>query len=144
VALIKPRVIVADDSQAFLEKLTSLLAAEFDIVATAKDGKTALDLIRRHLPDMAVLDLYMPSLSGIAVARELARSIPDLPVVICSMEIDPDIVDAVRNTHAEYILKMRIDTDLITVLKSAALRNLSSAAGSMNNAAPQIHASPTP
>ena len=117
----KHRIVVADDSQPFLERLTSFLAAEFDIVATAIDGKTALNLIRHHQPDVAVLDLHMPTLSGIEVARELAKSSPGLPIVICSMETDPDIVEAARKAGANYVFKTKIETDLIAALKSAAL-----------------------
>ena len=60
----KIRLIVADDSPLFLQKFVSVLAVEFDIVATAEDGNTALDLIHRHKPDLVVLDLYMPGLNG--------------------------------------------------------------------------------
>ena len=50
-----------------------MLAAEFDVVATAVDGKSALDLIRRYKPDLVVLDLSMPVLDGIEASRELAK-----------------------------------------------------------------------
>ena len=63
----KVRLIVADDSASFLQKLVSLLIAEFEVVATAADGKTALDLIHRYGPDVVVLDLCMPVLNGIQV-----------------------------------------------------------------------------
>jgi DNA-binding NarL/FixJ family response regulator len=90
--MIRRRIIVADDSPQFLDKLRSSLALEFDIVATAMDGKTALELILRHQLDLAVLDLNMPGLNGIEVASELAKSLLNLPVLICSMETDSDIV----------------------------------------------------
>jgi two-component system response regulator DegU len=117
--MIKPRIIVADDSQPFLDKLSSLLAGEFDIVATAMDGKKALDLILRHEPDLAVIDLNMPALSGIEVAKRL----PGLPVVICSMETDPEIAEAARGTGAQYVFKARIHTDLIATAKAAVQGN---------------------
>ena len=81
------RIIVADDNPAFLRELTSLLEAEFDVVATAADGKSALDLIRRHKLDVVVLDLGMPLLNGIEVSRELAKSLVSAPVVICSWRL---------------------------------------------------------
>ena len=116
----KLRLVVADDSPLFLQKLISLLAVEFDVVATAADGKTALDLIRRYEPDLVVLDLQMPALNGIEVARELAKNPPSPPVVICSMETDPEIVEAAREAGAvEYVFKARIETDLTLAAKSA-------------------------
>lgn len=116
----KPRLIIADDSPHFLRKLVSMLAVEFDIVATGADGKTALDLIRRHKPDLVVLDLYMPGLNGIEVTRELMKNPPSTPVVICSMETDPEIIEAAREAGAvDYVLKARVETDLILAAKSA-------------------------
>src|ERR1700745_416134 len=90
----KPRVVVADDNPAFLQKLISLLEVDFDIVATATDGKSALDLIRRYKPDLVVLELGLQVLNGIEVSREVTRHGP--PLVICSLETDPEIVQAAR------------------------------------------------
>ena len=113
------RVLVADDNSAFLKKITSLLAGEFDVVATATDGNSALDLIRRYVPDLAVLDLGMPGLNGIEVMQELAKSSQDPPVVICSVETDPDIVEAARRAGAlAYVFKIRVHKDLILAMKS--------------------------
>jgi hypothetical protein len=81
--LARLRIIVADDNPAFLRELTSLLAPGFDVVATAANGRSALDLIRHYRPDLVVLDLGMPLLNGIDVTRELAKHGP--PVVICSV-----------------------------------------------------------
>lgn len=114
------RLIVADDTPPFLQKLVSLLSVEFDVVATAADGKTAQDLIRRYEPDLVVLDLNMPALNGIEVTRELAKNPSSPPVVICSAETDPEIVEAAREAGAvEYVFKARIETDLRLAAKSA-------------------------
>jgi two-component system, NarL family, response regulator LiaR len=120
VHLARPRIIVADDNPAFLRELTSLLAAEFDVMATATDGNSALNLIRRYVPDLAVLDLGMPGLNGIEVTRELAKFSQDPPVVICSVETDPEVVEAARQAGAlAYVLKIRVKKDLILAVKSA-------------------------
>ena len=112
------RIIVADDNPAFLRELISLLTAEFEVVATAADGKSALDLIRRYKPDLVVLDLAMPILNGIELTRELAKHSPS--VVICSVETDPEIVEAARQVGAlGYVFKVRVKRDLILAVKSA-------------------------
>jgi DNA-binding NarL/FixJ family response regulator len=119
-ALARLRIIVADDNSAFLRELTSLLAAEFDVVATAVDGKSALDLIRRYKPGLVVLDLSMPVLNGIEASRELAKNPHSPPVVICSVETDPEVVEAARQAGAvAYVFKMRVQKDLILAVKSA-------------------------
>jgi DNA-binding NarL/FixJ family response regulator len=111
---------VADDNPAFLREVTSLLAAEFEVVATATDGNSALDLIRRYKPDLVVLDLGMPALNGIEVSRELAKSSSSPPVVICSVETDPEIVEGARQAGAlAYVFKLRVQKDLILAVKSA-------------------------
>ena len=96
-----------------------MLAADFDVVATAADGRSALDLIRRYVPDLAVLDLGMPGLNGIEVMQELAKSPQDPPVVICSLETDPEVVEAARQAGAvAYVFKTRVQKDLILAVKS--------------------------
>jgi DNA-binding NarL/FixJ family response regulator len=119
--LTKLRVIVADDSPPFLEKLVSLLSVDFNVVATAADGKTALDVIDRYEPDLVVLDLHMPALNGIEITRELAKNPLRPKVVICSAETDPEFVEAAREAGAvEYVFKSRIETELILAARSAA------------------------
>jgi DNA-binding NarL/FixJ family response regulator len=119
----RPRLLVADDHPAFLKKLVSLLTTKFDVVATAADGNSALDLIRRYVPDLAVLDLDMPGLNGIEVTRELAKSSKDPPVLICSVTTDADVVEATRQAGAlAYVFKTRIEQDLILAVKSVLQR----------------------
>ena len=116
----RPRIIVVDDSVPFLQELVSLLATEFDVVATAGDGKSALDLIKRYQPDLVVLDLEMPELDGIEVTKELAKNPQSPPVVICTVETDPDVVEAARQEGAlAYVFKIRIHKDLILAIKLA-------------------------
>jgi DNA-binding NarL/FixJ family response regulator len=118
----RPRLLVADDHPAFLKKLVLLLTTKFDVVAIAADGNSALDLIRRYAPDLAVLDLDMPGLNGLEVTRELAKSSKDPPVLICSVITDPDVVEAARQAGAlAYIFKSRIEQDLILAAKSVLL-----------------------
>jgi DNA-binding NarL/FixJ family response regulator len=117
---LKPRSVVADDNAAFLQKLVSLLAVEFDVVATAADGKSALDLIHRYNPDVVVLDLHMPALNAIEIAQEVAKCGQDSPIVICSVESDPQAVKAARQAGAlSYVFKVRVQKDLILAVKSA-------------------------
>src|ERR1043166_934351 len=70
---IKPRIIVADDNAKVLLTLVSALSTDFDVVATATDGRSALTSIQHLQPCVAVLDLNMPELTGIEVAREIIR-----------------------------------------------------------------------
>jgi two-component system response regulator DegU len=115
------RIVVADDNAAFLREFTRLLGTEFDVVATAADGKSALECIRRCQPDVVVLDLEMPGLNGIQITRELYDHPPSPAVVICSVENDLEIIEAARGAGAlGYVVKARIGEDLVIAVKSAA------------------------
>jgi len=115
------RVLVADDHPAALQGLISLLSIEFEVVASAEDGNTALDLIRTKKPEVAVLDLRMPGLSGLDITRELAKHPSSPPVVICAAETDSDIVQAALQAGAlSFVFKARLKADLILAVKFAA------------------------
>src|SRR5437870_2948586 len=60
----KLRIAVADDNEDFLNELISVLETEFDVVVTARDGKSALARIRSCSPEVVVLDVEMPGLNG--------------------------------------------------------------------------------
>jgi|SRR5215468_10286619 len=116
----KLKVVVADDNPAVLRRHVSLLEAEFDVVSTAENGQSALECIRRYKPEIVVLDLGMPLLNGIEVTRELKKLGPNPAVVICSVEQDPEIIEAARQAGAlGYVFKLRIHQDLIRAVKSA-------------------------
>lgn len=117
----KLKVVVADDNPAVLRELVSLLENEFDVVCAANNGQAALDSARRYQPDVVVLDLEMPVLNGIEATRELRKIVPSPAVVICSVETDPEIVEAVQQAGAfGYVFKMRMNRDLIAAVKLAA------------------------
>ena len=117
----KLRIVVADDNPEVVKLLTLTLSNEFDVVATAADGQAALECIRHCQPDVVVLDIHMPVLSGFDVTRELAKHPPSPAVVICSVETGPEIVEAARQAGAlGYVFKRRIAKDLIEAIKSIA------------------------
>lgn len=117
----KLRIVVADDNQKVLLALVSALSAEFDVIATATDGQSALNHIQQLQPSVVVLDLNMPGLSGIDVTREIIRQRLTCVVVICSVESDPDLIAAAQVAGAlGYVLKRQFNRDLVTAVKLAA------------------------
>src|SRR3954447_20498431 len=83
------RVALADDHAIVLEGLRSLLEAEPDleVVACCADGAAALRALREHRPDVLVLDLRMPRLDGVEVARQAAREGLETRLVILSGDV---------------------------------------------------------
>jgi two-component system response regulator NreC len=115
------RVIVADDNRDFVSELVAMLSATCEIIATATDGQSALECIRTLQPDVAVIDLSMPELNGIEVARKATCCPPRTAVVICSVETDPEIVEQAFKAGAiGYVFKSRITADLVTAVQAAA------------------------
>lgn len=119
VVMMKLRLILADDNPSVLAKLKSLLGSEYDVLATAPDGKAALEHIRRYRPDVVILDLEMPEMNGLEVTKELSRHLPSPAVLICSVQDDRDIVDAALAAGAAgYITKRKMATELIPAVES--------------------------
>lgn len=90
------------------EGLRALLQKEADleVVAEAADGPSAIRLADEARPDLVVLDLGLPGLDGIEVARQLARSQPELPILVLSMHDDAGSAErALRAGVRGYVLK---------------------------------------
>src|SRR5688572_16335042 len=144
---VRPRVLLADDHIAFLEGVSRLLAAAFDVVALAGNGRQALDMALRLRPDVVVLDVAMPGLDGFQTLEQLRRDNPETRVVLLTMHRDDEFVSAAIDGGAHgYVLKSRIHLDLIGAIDHAlagrvfvpSLTSLSTVAGSRH--AVQFHA----
>src|SRR5262249_33764545 len=92
VAVSRPRLLLADDHPSVLAAAIRLLSADFDIVGTAGDGSTALGLATRLEPDVAVLDVSMPGLDGIEVARRLGAAGSKVKIVVLTVHDDRDVL----------------------------------------------------
>lgn len=104
----RTRVLLAEDHQVVREGLRALLAAEPDleIVGEASDGPGAQSLAEQLAPEVVVMDIGLPGLSGVEVTRRLRKSHPEIQVVILSMHDDAPTVDAALHAGARgYVLK---------------------------------------
>jgi DNA-binding NarL/FixJ family response regulator len=102
------RVLLADDHTLVRAGIRSLLEAmdNVEVVAESGDGREALELIGKHRPDVALLDIGMPGLSGLEVAKRAADESPRTKIVILSMHADATYVtQALRAGVAGYLLK---------------------------------------
>jgi two-component system nitrate/nitrite response regulator NarL len=121
------RVIVADDHPRYRQGIVRALEAAGEIVlAEAGDGSTALDLIRRHVPDVAVIDINMPGLHGIDVVGALARHGPPVPVVLLSAFSDEPLVRAgLKAGAAAYVAKTADREEILRAVAAAAHQTVS-------------------
>jgi DNA-binding NarL/FixJ family response regulator len=84
------RVLVVDDHQSFREALQDLVAAApgFALVGHASSGEEALHELTRSSPELVLMDVVMPGIGGIAAARAIVRSYPDVAILLLSVD-DP-------------------------------------------------------
>lgn len=102
------RVLVADDHPLFRESIVRAIKErpDFELVAEAADGREALERIKELEPDVAVIDLKMPELDGVAVVGALQRDKSPTRVVLLSAFLDgPLVLDAVASGAAAYLSK---------------------------------------
>ena len=114
-------VLLADDHTLFREGLRSLLERMTDvtIAGEAGDGREALDLIDKKRPDVAILDISMPSLSGLEVAARARRASPDTRIVILSMSAgEAYVAQALRAGVQGYLLKDSAAAELEFALRA--------------------------
>ena len=100
------RVVIVDDHTLLTEAFKRLLEPECDVVGTYDDPRVFLrDVVRLH-PDVALLDISMPTLNGLDAARELRRLLPSTRIIFLTMNEDPDVAaEAFRLGASGYLLK---------------------------------------
>jgi DNA-binding NarL/FixJ family response regulator len=114
------RVLVADDLTPVLGAVAELLRGTFKVVGTVSDGRAALEAVLALDPDLAVLDISMPCMSGIDVARELLRRGNKARIVFLTVHEDTDILESCLAAGGlGYVVKVYMDTDLIPAMKEA-------------------------
>lgn len=117
------RVLIADDHRLFRSGMRALLAVAggLDVVAEAEDGAEALELAARLNPDVIVMDIQMPRLSGLEATRHLMRGPRPPGVLILSMFDDDDNVFSAMQAGARgYLLKGAAPEDLLRAIEAVA------------------------
>ena len=125
------RVLLADDHALFREGLRLILErAGHEVAGEAADGHEACKLARTLNPDIAVLDLSMPLLNGIDVARELRRLAPGTKAILLTMYSDRAyVLRALKAGAKGYVLKTQVTEDLVRAIREVALGEVYLSAG---------------
>ncbi|CAN5586429.1 response regulator transcription factor [soil metagenome] len=113
-------IVLADDHRIVRQGLHALLKAEpdFEVVGEAGDGIEALEMVKKLNPDVVVLDLMMPGLNGLEVARQLSKQTPRVKIIILSMYDDEGFVlEALSNGASAYVLKDKCSSELIRAIR---------------------------
>ncbi len=115
------RVLIADDHGIVRSGIRLLLERQPDleVIAEAADGAEARDLAVRERPDLAILDVKMPKLTGLQATREIKRQAPEVSVLILSMHDDERyLFEALKAGASGYVLKAQADTDLLAAIRA--------------------------
>ena len=115
------RILLADDHTVMRRGLRLLLESqvEFSVVAEAADGRQAVAQAEASEPDVAVLDIAMPNLSGIEAAQRISATLPYVAIVILSMHSDEGyVLRALKAGAKGYLLKDSAEGDLIEAIKA--------------------------
>lgn len=114
------RILLADDHEPTLERIRRLLEPEFEIVGAVGDGETLLCSARDLTPDVVVVDVSMPGMSGIEAARRLRQDLPSVKVVFLSNHSEWAVVSAALAAGAcGYVVKLWAAEELAPAIHDA-------------------------
>lgn len=112
------RVVVADDHRVMLDILTRVLSREFEVVAAVVDGPSALTAAARLQPDLMVLDIAMPGLSGLAVAARLKAGGSPAKIVFVTCQVREYLQEALTLGDIGIVAKNHLVADLMPAVRS--------------------------
>ncbi|OFW46637.1 MAG: DNA-binding response regulator [Acidobacteria bacterium RIFCSPLOWO2_12_FULL_67_14b] len=117
------RILLADDHPMFLDGVAHSLGSEpgFEVIARAASGEEAVELAQRLVPDVALLDITMPGMGGIAAAASIAASAPGMRIVMLTVSEDKDNLMAALKAGAHgYVLKGAAASELRAIVRRVA------------------------
>lgn len=114
------RVLLVDDNEAMLARAAAVLTPVCEVIGIATDGPSALEAVRTLRPDVIVLDISMPGMTGLEVASRLRKSGSKAAVVFLTVHREEELKQAALSAGGiGYVLKARLASDLIVAVQEA-------------------------
>lgn len=121
------RILIVDDNELIRRQVRRILEPEpqFEICAEAENGAEAVNKARKYRPDLIVMDVFMPEMSGIAAVREIKRTAPRVPVVFFTLYDSSDLRFESKKAGADAVLqKTQAAIELLPTIRGLLCRPL--------------------
>jgi DNA-binding NarL/FixJ family response regulator len=118
----RTRIVVVDDFEPWRRFVSFVIQSEpnWQIVGEASDGVEAVSKAQELRPDLILLDVGLPKLSGIEAARQIRQTFPEAKIIFLSQETSADIVEeAIRSGASGFVFKTKSNNDLLRAIGSA-------------------------
>ena len=118
--MVRARILLADDHKDIREKIMQQLEPEFEVVGAVEDGNALMEAASQMKPDVCVVDISMPIMSGIEAVTRMKASGSNVKIVFLTVHEDPDFLQAALETGAlAYVVKSRVASDLSPAIRAA-------------------------
>ena len=116
----RTRVLIVDDNEAMRARAAAVLTPGCIVVGAARDGRAALEAVEALQPDVVVLDISMPGMTGLEVAAELRRAGSTAAIVFLTVHEEEELRAAASAAGGVgYVVKPRLASDLIRAVRAA-------------------------
>ena len=117
----KQRILIVDDHEVVRLGLKSLLEQhpQFEVVAEAGNAKEAMEQVERYLPEVVLMDIRLPGVSGIEACEQITSNYPEIKVIILTSYAEDEMLfSAIRSGASGYVLKQISSDDLIKAIEA--------------------------
>jgi DNA-binding NarL/FixJ family response regulator len=114
----RARILIADDHVLVADAFKTLLASDFEVVATVYDGRSLVETALALSPDVVLVDIGMPLLNGLEAADRIKKMKPEIKVILITVSCDPALEEeAFERGASGYLLKTSAADELVTAIK---------------------------
>lgn len=121
---VRPRIVLADDHEDLLHEMYELLAPEFEVLRSVREGAALIEAALELRPDVVVSDINMPGLNGIDAARQIRKRGACDRVILLTVYREPQLVRSALEAGIQgYVLKLDAGEELIAAVRSVLAGN---------------------